>query len=109
MIYFIFQVANYFLGDSAKRSLQDTVSTSSLQDFLLSIGLPMYIDSLYSQNIRSLEAMLTMTDLDLLNCGVMDGRHRENLLRARDLLRVKLPSLARPTVTRKLSDVRDKV
>lgn len=104
----LLQIPNDFLPEAAVQQSQE-VSTSSLQDFLVSIGLPMYVDNMYNHNARSLDSLLNMQQQDLHMCGITDTSHISRILAARDILRLKMPTLARPTVTRKLSEVRDRV
>ena len=80
------------------------VSCSSLADFLTSVGLPMYLQTLIKSDVRNLDKVREMGELDWRKCGITDPRHLRRLTAATDILKLK-----RHAPIRKLSEVRDKV
>lgn len=78
---------------------------SSLKDFLISIGLPMYGEFLVKMGYSSMERLLGMTDGDV-NRIVHDTRHIKRLMHALEWVRARLAS---PTRKTKMATVKDQV
>ncbi|CAI9718311.1 and SH3 domain-containing 1-like isoform X3 [Octopus vulgaris] len=78
---------------------------SSLRDFLISIGLPMYGEHLIKMGFSSMERLLSMTDNDVQRV-VHDTRHIKRLMHALEWVRSRLAS---PTRKTKIASVKDQV
>lgn len=85
------------------------VSANSLQDFLTSIGMPMYMDIMLSQDLRTLDIIQDMEEGEWRQCGITDPRHLRRLVNAVEILRIKLEALGRTNTLRNVSHIRDKV
>ncbi|KAL3883300.1 hypothetical protein ACJMK2_029582, partial [Sinanodonta woodiana] len=79
---------------------------SSVKDFFLSIGLPMYANAVLSKGYTSVEALLSLSDKDIQSVCKPDKKHLKRILHALDWVRKKLSS---PTRKTKVSPVKDKV
>ena len=106
----MFQVPNDFLADSCTSQMLD-IAMTTVKDFLISTGMPMYHDLLLLHNINSLDAVKEMREPDWKKIGVADPRHLRRLVQSTELLRARLAHSDKQKQMRilKLSQIRDKV
>ncbi|KAG1665310.1 SAM and SH3 domain-containing protein 1 [Nymphon striatum] len=82
-------VPNDFLIDSCTSPVINA-NYSSINDWLISIGLPMYYEGFHQMGYIELDQCSKMTDRELNLCRVQDARHLLKFLRAIDSLRFQL-------------------
>lgn len=84
------QIQNESLGESCKNACD--LQISSIQNFLVSIGLPMYLKSLTEEGICTLEQLLKLKEAELEQITGADSRHLRRIAHALEWVRHKLSS-----------------
>ncbi|XP_071112512.1 SAM and SH3 domain-containing protein 1-like [Haliotis cracherodii] len=107
-------IPNDKLSESCSNAVD--LKISSIEDFFISIGLPMYIDPLYEKGCCTIQLLLNLTENDLNRITGADTRHLKRMQHAIEWVRHKLQSPVKspksptksPTSTKQTS-VRDRV
>ncbi|XP_059162248.1 SAM and SH3 domain-containing protein 1-like [Physella acuta] len=97
-------IQNESLSDSCKHACD--LQISSVQSFLISIGLPMYLKPLTDGNITTLDQMLKLKESELEQITGADSRHLKRITHALEWVQVKLSS---PNHKPRVAGVTDKV
>jgi len=99
-----FQVPAEQLSENSLASSE--LKISSVQDFFVSIGLPMYAAPMMNKGHHSVEALTCLTIKDIQTITKADRKHLKRIIHALEWVQSRLSSPSRKT---KPSPVKDKV